>query len=148
MKYDRIARKVDAAELRARYEALGSERVFFGIAAVGTVLGAVLPIVSTPMLFFLSGGADVHFYQLGFSGWLVFIALVALAGVPFIRPMLTAGRQAIPLLATSGILIGVFLALFAVSSYGLFTARLGAYAWIVAAVTLAVGYARRIVPWR
>jgi len=88
-------RQVDAAALRSRYQALGSERAFFGVGAAGTVLGAVLPIVHTPLLMFLSGGSDLRFYSLGAAGWLTFLVLAALAGAPFLRPTLTAGRQAI-----------------------------------------------------
>jgi len=141
---DPVARKFDAAELRARYEALGAERVFFGVAAGGTLLGAVLPIVRTPMIAFFSGGSDVRFYDLGLAGWLAFLTLVVLAGAPFVRPALTAGHRAIPLLAAAGALIGVVLTLLAVSSYGFFGLGPGLYAWFVSAAALVAGYSRRI----
>lgn len=138
-------RKFDAAELRARYEALGPERVLFGVAAGGTILGAVMPIVRTPMIAFFSGGSDVRFYDLGLAGWLAFLTLVALAATPFVRPALTAGPRAIPLLAVAAALIGVVLTLLAVSSYGFFGLGPGVYVWFVSAAALVVGYSRRIV---
>ena len=145
MNDDPVRPKVDAAELRARYDALGTAKVFFGVGVVGTVLGALLPIVQTPTLFFLSAGSDVRFYNLGVAGWLVFLALAALAGAPFIQPVATAGRRAIPLLAGSGVIVGVTLAVLAVSSYGLFGVSAGIYAWLIAAAALVVGYSRRII---
>ena len=139
------SRRLDVAELRSRYEALGTERVFFGVAAGATVLGALLPIVQTPTLFFLSAGSDVRFFHLGISGWLTFLALAALAGAPLARPATTVGRRAIPLLAVAGAVVGVTLTVLAVSSFGLFTAGAGVYAWLIAAAALVVGYSRRIV---
>jgi hypothetical protein len=138
------ASKLNAAELRSRYEALGAERVFFGVAAGGSIVGALLPIVQTPTLFF-TAGSDARFYNLGLAGWLLFCVLVALAGAPFVRPAMTVGGRAIPLVTVAGALIGVLVTVFAISSYGVFGVGPGAYAWVVAAAALVVGYSRRIL---
>ena len=135
---------LSGADLRTRYEALGAEKTFFGVAAVGTIFGAILPLIQTPSLFFLNG-TDVRFYNLGVSGWVVFLALAAATAVPILRPALSTERRAIPLLAVAGGLVGVLLELCAVSSYGLFGTGPGAYAWLIAAVALVAGYSRRII---
>lgn len=139
-------RKFDAADLRTRYEALGSEKAFFGVGVVGAVLGALLPILQTPTLFFLAASSNVRFYNLGIGGWLAFLALAGLAGAPFVRPDATAGPRAIPLLAVAAALAGMVLTLFAVSSYGLFGLGAGVYVWLIAAIALVIGYSRRILP--
>ncbi|GAC1410194.1 MAG: hypothetical protein NVSMB64_19180 [Candidatus Velthaea sp.] len=135
--------RFDMADLRSRYDDLGTAKVFFGVAVVGTILGALMPTVRTPTVIFFSAGNDLRFYNLGLGGWLVFIALAALAVAPFVRPLLTAGRRAIGLLAIAGALVGVMITLLAVSSYGLIGAGPGVYAWLIAAGVLVAGYFRR-----
>jgi fermentation-respiration switch protein FrsA (DUF1100 family) len=139
-----VASKLNAAELRSRYEALGNERVFFAVAAGGTIVGALLPIVQTPTLFF-TAGSDARFYNLGLAGWLLFLVFLALAGAPFVRPAMIVGGRAIPLVTVAGALIGVLVTVFAISSYGFFGVGPGAYAWVVAAAALVGGYSRRIL---
>lgn len=141
---DSAASKLNAAELRSRYEALGAERVFFAVAAGGTIVGALLPIVQTPTMFF-TAGSNARFYDLGLAGWLLFFVLLALAGAPFVRTAMTVGGRAIPLVTVAGALVGVLVTLFAVSSFGFFGIGPGAYAWLVAAAALIVGYSRRIL---
>ncbi len=139
-----LTRKFDVADLRSRYEAMGTEKVFFSVALVATTLGALLPLLRTPTVFFFSAGSDVRFYNLGFAGWLVFVAFAALVVAPLVRPALTVGRWAVRLLGIAGALVGMALTLLAVSSYGLIVAGPGVYAWLLAASALVLAYSRRI----
>jgi hypothetical protein len=136
--------RISTANVRSRYAAIGAERVFFAVAAVATILGALLPLIQTPIMLFTAGSA-MRFYNLGLDGWLLFVALCVLAGAPFARPMSSSGARAIPLLALSGAVLGVLVTLYAVSSYGFFNVQPGAVAWLVAAAAATAGYSRRII---
>jgi hypothetical protein len=133
-----------AAVVNSRYAAVGAERVFFGVAAVGTIIGAVLPLIQTPIMLFTAASA-MRFYNLGLDGWLLFIALCVVAGAPFARPMASSGRNAIRLVTLAGGVLGALIALYAVSSYGFFNVQPGGFAWLVAAGAATAGYSRRII---
>jgi hypothetical protein len=109
-------------------------------------LGAALPTVEEPRIFLVAVSMHaLHFYDLGAIGWIVFGLLAVLALAPFVRPQVTCGVAAVPLLALSAGIAGMAIAAIVASSYGLLGGGIGAYVWMVAAMTLAAAYSRRIV---
>ena len=132
--------------IKATYESIGETRPFFGVAAALTVVGMIAPTISSAglSLFFASSSAS-HFWDLGFAGWLLAIALIALCALPIVRPALTVVRGAIIAALFSAAIFGQFLAFVEIAGFlqGVVSPSLGLYAWWAASLALTIGYFRR-----
>jgi len=130
------------AELRARFDALGPFKNAYAAGVIAALIGALLPLVTTvPVAFVTWTGYAVHFYDIGPSGWMLFVVLAVLA----VGPMLpTVGgndaRRSRAYCSLSGLAVGLVVCVVAIAAnFGSFVqVGAGGYAWLVSAISFAV----------